>query len=127
MNVNFLLLNERKTNFVEFVPPLNVNSVISALDFSEAEALFPCESIKTLGVLFDYKLNLSDQLDRVVSICYSNFRNLGKIASKLSAKFKIQLIHSMILFLFIPSGLILFIPSGLLQCFVLWPASLYVA
>ena len=54
MNVNFLLLtgNEQKINFVEFVPPLNVNSVISALNFSEAEALFPCESIKTLGVLF---------------------------------------------------------------------------
>ena len=97
MNVNFLLLNEQKTNFVEFVPPLNVNSVISALNFSEAEALFPCESIKTLGVLFDYKLNLSDHLNSVVSICYSNLRNLGKIASKLSAKLKIQLVHSMIL------------------------------
>ena len=44
------------------MPPLDVNSVISALNFSEAEALFPCESIKTLGMLFDYKLNLSDHL-----------------------------------------------------------------
>ena len=30
-----------------------------------------------------------------MSICYSNLRNLGKIASKLSAKLKIQLVHSM--------------------------------
>ena len=97
MNAYFLLLNEQKTNFVEFVPPLNVNTVISALNFSEAEALFPCELIKTLGVLFNYKLNLSDNLNRVESICYSNLRNLGKIASKLSAKLKIQLVHSMIL------------------------------
>ena len=74
-----------------------MNSVTSALNFSEAEALFPCESIKTLAVLFGYKLNLSDHLNRVVSICYSNLRNLGKIASKLSAKLKIQLVHSMIL------------------------------
>ena len=33
----------------------------------------------------------------MVSICYSNLRNLGKIASKLSVKLKIQLVHSMIL------------------------------
>ena len=68
INVNFLSLNEQKTNFVEFVLPLNVNSVISALNFSEAEALFCCESIKTLGLLFDNKLNLSDHLNRAVSI-----------------------------------------------------------
>ena len=33
----------------------------------------------------------------MVSICYSNLRNLGKIASKLSEKLKIQLVHSMTL------------------------------
>ena len=54
-------------------------------------------SIKTLGMLFDNKLNLSDHFNKVVSICYSNLRNLGKIASKLFVKLKIQLVHSMIL------------------------------
>ena len=97
MNANFLLLNEQKTNFVEFVPSRNVNRVISAINFFETEPLSPCVSIKTLGMLFDNKLNLSDHLNKVVSICYSNLRNLGKIASKLSVKLKIQLVHSMIL------------------------------
>ena len=48
-------------------------------------------------MLFDNNLNLSDHCNKVVSICYSNLRNLGKIASKLSVKLKIQLVHSMIL------------------------------
>ena len=34
---------------------------------------------------------------KVVSTCYANLRNLGRIASKLSIDLKIQLIHSMIL------------------------------
>ena len=49
MNANFLLLNEQKTNFVEFVPSRNVNRVISAINFFETEPLSPCVSIKTLG------------------------------------------------------------------------------
>ena len=97
MNANFLLLNEQKTNFVEFVPSQNVNRVISAITFFETEPLSPCVSIKPLGMLFDNKLNLSDHFNKVVSTCYSNLRNLGKIASKLSVKLKIQLVHSMIL------------------------------
>ena len=34
---------------------------------------------------------------KVVSTCYANLRNLGRIASKLSIDLKIQLVHSMIL------------------------------
>ena len=44
-------------------------------------------------MLFDNKLNLSDHFNIVVSICYGNLRNLGKIAFKLSVKLKIQLVH----------------------------------
>ena len=74
-----------------------MNRVISAINFFETEPLSPCVSIKTLGMLFDSKLNLPDHFNQEVSICYSNLRNLGKIASKLSVTLKIQLVHSMIL------------------------------
>ena len=76
-----------------------MNRVISAINFFETEPMSPCVSIKTPGMLFDNKLtgNLSGHFNKVMSICYSNLRNLGKIASKLSVKLKIQLVHSMML------------------------------
>ena len=73
-----------------------MNRIISAINFFETEPLFPCVAIKTLGMLFVNKPNLSDNFNKVVSIWYSNLRNLGKIASKLSLKLKIQLVHSML-------------------------------
>ena len=68
MNANFLLMNEQKTNFVEFVPSQNMNRVISAINVFETEPLSPCVSIKTLGMLFDNKLNLSDHFNKVVCL-----------------------------------------------------------
>ena len=57
MNAIFLLLNNQKSNFVEFVPSRNVNRVISAINFFETKPQSLCRSTKTLGVLFDNKLN----------------------------------------------------------------------
>ena len=48
-------------------------------------------------MLIDDKFSLVNHINNVVSVCYCNLRNLGRIASKLSMKLKIQLIHSMIL------------------------------
>ena len=48
-----------------------MNRVISAINFFETEPLSPCVSIKTLGMLFDSKLNLPDHFNQEVSICYS--------------------------------------------------------
>ena len=63
-----------------------MNRVISAINFFKTVPLSSCVSIKTFGILFDNKLNLSDHFNKVVSMCYSNLRNLVKIASKLSVK-----------------------------------------
>ena len=50
-----------------------------------------------MGVLIDDKFSLVNHINNIVSACYCNLRNLVRIASKLSMKLKIQLIHSMIL------------------------------
>ena len=98
MNANFLKLNKLKTNFVEFVPFLkNSIKVIRGLNFSDNLPLSSSSSVKSLGVLMDDKFSLVNHINNVVSVCYSNLKNLGRIASKLSTKLKIQLIHSMIL------------------------------
>ena len=43
----------------------------------------PDDFIKIIGVIFDDRLNLEKHINRVVSTCYANLRNLGRIASKL--------------------------------------------
>ena len=83
--------------FVEFALALkNSINVIYGLNLSDNLPL-SSSSVKSLGVLIDDKFSLVNHINNVVSVCYCNFRNLGRIASKLSMKLKIQLIHSMIL------------------------------
>ena len=53
--------------------------------------------VKSLGVLLDDGLNFDKHINKVVSVCYLNLRNIGKFASKLSRNLKIQLVHSLIL------------------------------
>ena len=71
-------------------------TVIRGLNFVDNLQL-SSSSVKSLGVLIDDECSLVNHINNVVSVCYCNFRNLGRIASKLSMKLMIQLIHSMIL------------------------------
>ena len=57
----------------------------------------PNDFVKILGVIFDDRLNLEKHTNRVVSTCYTNLRNLGRIASKLTKPLKLQVVHSLIL------------------------------
>ena len=41
--------------------------------------------------------NLEKHINRVVSICYANLHNCGRIASKLTKTLKVQLVHFLIL------------------------------
>ena len=50
----------------------------------------PDNFIKIIGVIFDDRLNLEKHINRVVSTCYANLRNLGRIASKLTQTLKVS-------------------------------------
>ena len=90
--------NELNTNLVEFAAFLkNSIQLIRELNLSDNLPLSSSPSVKSLGVLIDNKFSLANHINNVVSVCYCNLRNLGRIASKLSMKLKIQLIHSMTL------------------------------
>ena len=39
----------------------------------------PNDFVKILGVIFDDRLNLEKHINGVVSTCYANLRNLGRI------------------------------------------------
>ena len=84
------MLDELKTNFVEFVPFLkNSIKVIRGLNCSDNLPLSSSLSLKSLVVLIDAKFSLVNHINNVVSVCYCNLRNLGRIASKLCMKLKI--------------------------------------
>ena len=54
--------------------------------------------VKILGAIFDDRLNLEKHINNVVSTCYDNLLNLGRIASKLTTTLKVQLVNFLILF-----------------------------
>ena len=76
---------------------VNAGLVTDLCNDSSCALTLPTSFVKKLGVIFDVQLNMEKHVLKVVSTCYANLRNLGRIASKLSTDLKIQLIHSMIL------------------------------
>ena len=93
MTLNFLKLNDDKTEFIDIGPYI---SPISSLNFNEL-SIVPVKKAKNLGFIFDHQLNLSDQICTISQKCHLNQRNLYRIASKLSHELKVQLVHSNIL------------------------------
>ena len=93
MAVNFLKLNEDKTEFIEIGPYV---SPIKSLRIAGTE-LKPVDKAKNLGFLFDHQMNLDAQINAVSQVCYMNQRDLTKIGSKLSHDLKVQMVHSNIL------------------------------
>ena len=99
MICNFLKLNESKTKVIEILSNRNIESrIISNVQVDDScSLLMPNDFIKILGVIFDDRLNLEKHINKVVSTCYANLRNLDRIASKLTKPLKVQLVHSLIL------------------------------
>ena len=96
---NFLKLNENKTKVIEILSNRNTESrMIFNVQIDDSCFLpMPNNFVKILGIIFDDRLNLEKHIKIVVSTCYANLRNLGRIASKLTKPLKFQLVHSLIL------------------------------
>ena len=99
MTCNFLKLNESKTKDIEILSNRNVESrIIFNILIDDSFSLpMPSDFVKTFGVIFDGRLNLEKHIIRVVSTCFANLRNLGRITSMLTNSLKVQLIHSLII------------------------------
>ena len=95
----FQKLNESKTKVIKILSNRNIESrIISNIQIDDSCSLpMPNDFVKILGEIFDDRLNLKKHINRVVSTCYANSRNLGRIASKLTKPLKVQLVHSLIL------------------------------
>ena len=99
MTCNFLKLNESKTKVVEILSNRYIESrIISNIRIDHSCSLpMSHDFVKILGVIFDDRLNLEKHINRVVSACFANSCNLGRIASKLTRALKFQLVQSLIL------------------------------
>jgi hypothetical protein len=93
MAINFLKLNDDKTEFIDIGP---YQSPIQSLKLDGMD-IVPVKKAKNLGFVFDHLMSLDDQVNAVTRTCYLNLRNLMKIGSHLSRALKIQLVHSNIL------------------------------
>ena len=87
---NFLKLNESKTKVIDILSICNVKfRIISDIQTDDSCFLAMLNHfVKILGVTFDDRLNIEKHFNRVISTCYANLCNLGKIASKLTKTLK---------------------------------------
>ena len=90
---NFLKLNDDKTEVLEIGIYENCLSSVNLANIK----VHPKDKAKNLGFKFDDQLSLQHHLNYVSQICNMNIRNYYKIASKLSFKLKVQLIHAGVL------------------------------
>ena len=81
MTSNFLKLYESKTKVIEILSNRNFESRIpSNIQIDDSCSLhMPDDFVKILGVIFDDRLNLEKHINRVVSTCYANLRNLAEL------------------------------------------------
>ena len=92
---NFLKLNEKKTDVIEFSSTFGGKcQLMSTVSSDNDYFIQPAISVKSLGFVLDDGLTFQKHIDKVIEVCYLNLRNMGRIASKLSRTLKIQLIHS---------------------------------
>ena len=96
MQVNFLKLNEDKTQLLVIPSKKTFNVVDLNVQFNGNE-LESLADAKNLGVYFDNNLNMNKQIKHLCSTGYSSLRNLWAIGGMLSKELKTQLVHSFIL------------------------------
>ena len=93
MSLNFLKLNEDKTQFIDIG---YYQSNLESLSLDK-EVLQPVLKAKNLGFYFDHRLSLDDEVTATQKRCNIQLRNLTRIAGRLSHDLKVQLSHSCIL------------------------------
>ena len=93
MTLNFLKLNEDKTEFVDIGV---YQSPLKSLALDRV-VMYPSKKAKNLGFVFDHQLSLDDQITATLQVCNMNLRNLGRIGSRLSHELKVQLVNSCVL------------------------------
>jgi hypothetical protein len=96
MNMNFLKLNEGKTEFVFF------HSMHHKLNLSDyklhigKDTIGPTNYVKNLGVSMDLTLGMDRQVAQIIRSCYCHIRGIWKIRKSLTEDATKQLVHAFV-------------------------------
>jgi hypothetical protein len=97
MNLFFLKMNPDKTEIIMFIPQqLKDAHTINGCIFTDGSCIRFVNFVKNLGVLLDRHLNMDVHINAIVSVCYKQLSDIGKIRKLLSKKDTELLVHAVI-------------------------------
>ena len=98
MSLNFLKINEDKTQFLIVSPKNSMDSLLSDVCISfGGNIILPADNATNLGVKFDTSLSLDSHINGVTSKGYYYLKNFYRVADKLTFDLKAQMITTYIL------------------------------
>ncbi len=116
MRVNYLKLNDSKTEFMIIRSPHTLKKTKTASIKIGDEIINPSHSARNIGAIFDDQLSMKNHIASVTKSCYYHLRNISKIRKSLTQNAANTLIHS-----FLTSkidylnSLLIGLPEGLIQ------------
>lgn len=97
MNLFFLKMNPDKTEIIMFIPQrLKDAHTINGCIFTDGSCIRFSNFVRNLGVLLDRHLNMDVHINSVVSVCYKQLSDIGKIRKLLTKKDTELLVHAVI-------------------------------
>ncbi|XP_070409963.1 uncharacterized protein [Nothobranchius furzeri] len=96
MTLNFLLLNQDKTEVLIFGPEIQKRKLLSQSPDLNGITLISENKVRNLGVIFDQDMSFKSQVKQVCRISFFHLRNIAKIRSILSKSDAEKLVHAFI-------------------------------
>uniref|UniRef100_A0A8C6LEU9 Reverse transcriptase domain-containing protein n=1 Tax=Nothobranchius furzeri TaxID=105023 RepID=A0A8C6LEU9_NOTFU len=96
MTLNFLLLNQDKTEVLIFGPEIQKGKLLSQSPDLNGITLISRNKVRNLGVIFEQDMSFKSQVKQVCRISFFHLRNIAKIRSILSRSDAEKLVHAFI-------------------------------
>uniref|UniRef100_A0A8C6L025 Reverse transcriptase domain-containing protein n=1 Tax=Nothobranchius furzeri TaxID=105023 RepID=A0A8C6L025_NOTFU len=96
MTLNFLLLNQDKTEVLIFGPEIQKRKLLSQSPDLNGITLISENKVRNLGVIFDQDMPFKSQVKQVCRISFFHLRNIARIRSILSRSDAEKLVHAFI-------------------------------
>jgi len=98
MALNFLKINESKTQFMLFIPKTHHINIFSDVCLSfGGSTIFPSPIATNLGIMLDTSMSMSNHINSITSKGYFYLHNFYGAANKLTQDLKVQLVTTYIL------------------------------